>query len=195
MSLWHGTYLDNTALPVFVKKGRTIDLSFWRVPERLLDEPAELLSWAGAALGAARWVAVIREGTAPDLQSPNPQQSPWGNLVDPLRGADSRMALSRLRREEPQWEQGAQKGGSIDRPAGSGRDGCQPVAGTIWDRLLYQTLAATAPMTMITADEAGRSRHFVEAGPYPRDRQRQFQPVDQRRECLGFGVTKASCPR
>jgi DNA transformation protein len=46
----------------YEKKGRTIDLSFWRIPERLLDEPAELVRWAGAALGAARWVAAKRNG-------------------------------------------------------------------------------------------------------------------------------------
>jgi DNA transformation protein len=46
----------------YEKKGRTIDLSFWRVPERLLDEPAELVRWAGAALGAARRVAAKRNG-------------------------------------------------------------------------------------------------------------------------------------
>jgi DNA transformation protein and related proteins len=28
------------------KKGSTIDLSFWRVPERLFDEPEELIAWA-----------------------------------------------------------------------------------------------------------------------------------------------------
>ena len=45
------------------KKGRTIDLSFWRVPERLLDEPDELILWARAALGAAGRVAAGRERT------------------------------------------------------------------------------------------------------------------------------------
>ena len=45
------------------KKGRTIDLSFWRVPERLLDEPDELVLWARAALGAAGRVAAERERT------------------------------------------------------------------------------------------------------------------------------------
>src|SRR5882724_4823424 len=38
----------------YAKKGRTIDLSFWRVPERLFDEPDELVVWARAALAAAR---------------------------------------------------------------------------------------------------------------------------------------------
>ena len=47
----------------YEKKGRTIDLSFWRVPERLLDEPDELILWARAALGAAGRVAAERERT------------------------------------------------------------------------------------------------------------------------------------
>jgi DNA transformation protein len=49
----------------YEKNGRTIDLSFWRVPERLLDEPDELVIWARAALAAARRVAAERELTAP----------------------------------------------------------------------------------------------------------------------------------
>lgn len=49
----------------YEKKGRTIDLSFWRVPERLLDEPDEFVIWARAALAAARRVATERERTAP----------------------------------------------------------------------------------------------------------------------------------
>jgi len=47
------------------KKGETIDLSFWRVPERLFDEPDELMTWARAALAAAHRVAAKRERTAP----------------------------------------------------------------------------------------------------------------------------------
>lgn len=45
----------------YEKQGRTIDLSFWRVPERLLDDSDELLIWARAALAAARRVATKRE--------------------------------------------------------------------------------------------------------------------------------------
>ena len=47
----------------YEKKGRTIDLSFWRVPERLLDESDELILWARAALAAAQRVAAERERT------------------------------------------------------------------------------------------------------------------------------------
>jgi DNA transformation protein and related proteins len=53
----------------YKKKGCTIDLSFWRAPERLFDEPDELVTWGRAALGAARRVAAKREGTAPRRRS------------------------------------------------------------------------------------------------------------------------------
>jgi DNA transformation protein len=49
----------------YEKKGSTIDLSFWRAPERLFDEPDELVRWARVALAAARRVAATRERTAP----------------------------------------------------------------------------------------------------------------------------------
>lgn len=58
----------------YEKKGCTIDLSFWRVPERLFDEPDELVSWARAALAAARRVAATRERTAPNRRS-KPQRT------------------------------------------------------------------------------------------------------------------------
>src|SRR6267378_3184320 len=53
----------------YAKKGSTIDLSFWRVPERLFDEPDELVTWAQAALGAAHRVAAKRERMAPKKKS------------------------------------------------------------------------------------------------------------------------------
>jgi DNA transformation protein len=53
----------------YEKMGRTIDLAFWRAPERLFDEPDELVSWARSALAAARRVAVKRERTAPRRES------------------------------------------------------------------------------------------------------------------------------
>ena len=49
----------------YEKQGRTIDLAFWRVPEHLLDEADELVTWARAALAAAHRVAAKRERTAP----------------------------------------------------------------------------------------------------------------------------------
>jgi DNA transformation protein len=45
----------------YAKKGEMIDLAFWKVPERLIDEPDELLDWARAALAAARRVAAKRK--------------------------------------------------------------------------------------------------------------------------------------
>jgi DNA transformation protein len=48
----------------YEKKGGTIDLSFWRAPGRLFDEPDELVTWARGALAAARRVAAQRERTA-----------------------------------------------------------------------------------------------------------------------------------
>src|SRR6267378_2586907 len=53
----------------YEKKGRSIDLSFWRAPERLLDEPDELVTWAREALAAARRVAAKRERTTPRRRS------------------------------------------------------------------------------------------------------------------------------
>lgn len=49
----------------YEKGGRTLDLSFWRLPERLYDEPEEFVAWALAALAAARRVAATRKRTAP----------------------------------------------------------------------------------------------------------------------------------
>ena len=57
----------------YEKKGCTIDLSFWRAPERLFDEPDELVTWARLALAAARRVAAKRKRTAP---APRRKQKP-----------------------------------------------------------------------------------------------------------------------
>jgi len=56
----------------YAKKGSTIDLSFWRVPERLFDEPDEFISWAQAALAAAHRVAAKRERTVPKRKLKHP---------------------------------------------------------------------------------------------------------------------------
>jgi DNA transformation protein len=49
----------------YEKGGGAIDLAFWRAPERLFDEPDEFVTWARAALGAARRVAAKRERATP----------------------------------------------------------------------------------------------------------------------------------
>ena len=70
------TFREAEAFPPlnYAKKGSTIDLSFWRVPERLFDEPDELVTWARAALAAAHRVAAKRERTAPKKKSsPRPR--------------------------------------------------------------------------------------------------------------------------
>src|SRR3981189_1446128 len=61
------TFKEAEAFPPlnYAKKGAMIDLSFWRVPERLFDEPEELIAWAQAALAAAHRVAAKRGRVAP----------------------------------------------------------------------------------------------------------------------------------
>jgi DNA transformation protein and related proteins len=51
----------------YEKQGNTIDLAFWRAPERLFDEPDEFVTWARIAVAAARRVAAKR--TAPRRKS------------------------------------------------------------------------------------------------------------------------------
>src|SRR5215813_3594214 len=53
----------------YEKGGGTIDLAFWRAPERLFDEPDEFITWARAALGAARRVAAKRDRAAAPRKS------------------------------------------------------------------------------------------------------------------------------
>ena len=48
------------------------DLAFWRVPERLFDEPDEFITWARAALAAAHRVAAKRP--APKQKASRPRK-------------------------------------------------------------------------------------------------------------------------
>lgn len=61
------TFKEAEAYPPlnYAKQGSSIDLSFWRVPERLIDEPDELVTWARAALAAAHRVAATRTQAPP----------------------------------------------------------------------------------------------------------------------------------
>ena len=68
----------------YAKGGSTIDLSFWRAPERLFDEPDELVAWARLALAAARRVASKRgrrrrsgPGTPDDRSRDHPAAKSW----------------------------------------------------------------------------------------------------------------------
>jgi DNA transformation protein len=67
------TFKDAEAYPPlnYKKKGSTIDLAFWRAPERLFDDPDELITWARAALAAARRVAAKRDRTSSDRTGPS----------------------------------------------------------------------------------------------------------------------------
>jgi DNA transformation protein and related proteins len=56
----------------YEKKGGSIDLSFWRAPDRLFDEPDELVAWGRAALAAARRVAAKRQRAAPKRKTKSP---------------------------------------------------------------------------------------------------------------------------
>jgi DNA transformation protein len=60
----------------YESKGRTIDLSFWRAPDRLFDEPDELVRWARVALAAAGRVAAKKKLTAPRRKL-KPQPTWW----------------------------------------------------------------------------------------------------------------------
>jgi len=66
------TFKEAQAYPPlnYAKKGGSIDLAFWRAPERLFDEPDELLTWARAALGAAARVAAGRKPVAAKRKAP-----------------------------------------------------------------------------------------------------------------------------
>lgn len=56
----------------YIKKGTSIDLAFWRAPDRLFDDPEEFANWARAALAAARRVATKRN-SAPRKTRPGKQ--------------------------------------------------------------------------------------------------------------------------
>jgi len=43
------------------KNGRVEIASYWRLPERLLDEPDDLCGWAESAIAAARDVSAAKE--------------------------------------------------------------------------------------------------------------------------------------
>ncbi|MGI8896729.1 MAG: TfoX/Sxy family protein, partial [Casimicrobiaceae bacterium] len=45
---------------VYVKDGRPMTMSYWRLPERLYDDPDELAQWARAALALAQRKAATK---------------------------------------------------------------------------------------------------------------------------------------
>jgi DNA transformation protein len=86
------TFREAEAFPPlnYAKQGQTIDLAFWRAPERLFDEPDELIAWAHAALAAAHRVAAKsrrqsspkRHGNASAREQPDLRYS--GQVAQPL---------------------------------------------------------------------------------------------------------------
>jgi DNA transformation protein and related proteins len=79
----------------YEKKGSTIDLAFWRAPERLFDEPDELVTWARLALAAARRVAAKRGRPAPKRAS---KPDPTCDRTPPVRPERDTRRQSSLRR-------------------------------------------------------------------------------------------------
>jgi DNA transformation protein and related proteins len=53
----HAFEAEGLAPFTYEGRGKTIALSYWRIPERLLDDPDEMLDWARTALAAARRAA------------------------------------------------------------------------------------------------------------------------------------------
>jgi DNA transformation protein len=49
---------------VYVGRGKTIAMSYWSIPERLLDDPEEMVEWARIALSVARRAAAAKPGRA-----------------------------------------------------------------------------------------------------------------------------------
>src|ERR1700750_967236 len=66
-----GTFREAEAFPPlnYANQGEIIDRAFWRVPERLFDEPDEFIIWARAALAAAHRIAAKRP-TPKQLKAP-----------------------------------------------------------------------------------------------------------------------------
>ena len=56
---------------VYEGRGNVIAMSYWRIPERLLEDPDEMVDWARTALGVARRkVAAKPKGSAARKGSP-----------------------------------------------------------------------------------------------------------------------------
>ena len=50
---------------VYDGKGKPMTMSYWRMPERLLDEPEEMVEWARSALAVARRSAAAKKPGKP----------------------------------------------------------------------------------------------------------------------------------
>jgi DNA transformation protein and related proteins len=54
---------------LYSARGRSVTMSYWRAPERLLDDPEEMMGWARTALGVAQRKAAAK-GSAPGKGAP-----------------------------------------------------------------------------------------------------------------------------
>jgi DNA transformation protein len=52
------------------RAGRRVVMSYWRLPDRLYDDPDELAAWARAALAAARRAAAVRRPAPARVRRP-----------------------------------------------------------------------------------------------------------------------------
>lgn len=50
---------------VYDGKGKPIEMSYWRMPERLLDDPEEMVAWARKALAVAQRAAAAKSARGP----------------------------------------------------------------------------------------------------------------------------------
>lgn len=53
----------------FLKQGKRISTSYWRAPERLLDDADEMRAWAGDALAVARKAAMAKPRKSPSRRA------------------------------------------------------------------------------------------------------------------------------
>ena len=67
-------------MDAFTYEGRNkpIRMSYWRVPERLFDEPDEMVEWARAALAAARRAEATGPGKRGQRRKPSPTRRRQG---------------------------------------------------------------------------------------------------------------------
>jgi DNA transformation protein len=64
---------ENSEPFVYKAKGREIALSYWKLPERLYDEPDDFASFAREAFGAAQRAAKPKAGARKMKKAPKPE--------------------------------------------------------------------------------------------------------------------------
>ncbi len=69
----------------YSKGGRSIDLAFWRAPERLFDEPDEFVVWARAPLAARTVSRREPDATAKDVRQGRRRKSDKRQRIKPRR--------------------------------------------------------------------------------------------------------------